>query len=279
VSGAAYEDQVTLNALTPAVSLDLLSAQSVSGGSFFGTGFQGDLGLGPSALAVPGTQGFLNQLATVDSAAANLFAFQLCSSQGQGTSGTLWLGGYDSSAAAAPPVYTPLVDSAFYEVAVSDLAIGGTSLGLSPSTYGDMILDTGTTLSFVPETVFTALTTALQGPITSIFSSTAVTGSESGPSIWNGGCYLPVSGMSQAQIDAALPTMALSLPSASGSGSVVIAAPATQSYLVPITGGGYCGAIEASATSIIGTNFLQSQLTIIDISGSLVGFAPQNGCP
>ncbi len=75
------------------------------------------------------------------------------------------LGDFDATTRrSAPPQFTPMIplrSNGFYAVEVDDMALGGTTLGFGASTFQDPIVDTGTSLFYVPTTVLTALETAL----------------------------------------------------------------------------------------------------------------------
>jgi hypothetical protein len=274
VSGPVYRDQVTLGSKMPAAPADLLVVQTGSNGPPFPSGFDGVLGLGPAAFAPDGTHAFIDQLQTADSA-ASVLSFQLC--EGPNAAGTMWVGGYDATRIAAPLAYTPLVGG--YGVDVTDVAIGGKSLGVPSSSYGTAYVDVGATTTMLPTAAFDALVSDVtaNGVFASFFGADA--GSATG-SFWTfQGCLSVQNGKSRAQIDAVLPKMTITVPSASGSGSVTLDASATHSYLLPQPDGTYCPGVQPSSATILADSFLASQITVIDHGQALVGFAPQVGCP
>ena len=89
----------------------------------------------------------------------------------------------------------------------------------------------------------------------------------------------------QADVDATLPPMTMTLPSVGG-GSFTKSMPATASYLVPATPAGgtleYCLAIEDSASnggySILGGPLLRANITLFDLTHAQLGFVPQSFC-
>ena len=97
---------------------------------------------------------------------------------------------------------------------------------------------------------------------------------------------VPEGKQTQAQIDAALPPMTMTLPSSDG-GAFTLSFPATASYLVPATpaGGGalqYCLAIADSAEihdlSILGGPMLRANISLFDVADGKLGFIPQRFC-
>ena len=86
-------------------------------------------------------------------------------------------------------------------------------------------------------------------------------------------------GSTAATIDAALPVMAMKLPSAAG--DVTISVPPTQSYLIDGGGGQWCLAINdggAQGGATLGDTFMRGYLSVIDTQGSRIGFAADAGC-
>jgi hypothetical protein len=277
-SGPIYADSVGLGNGSPAVSVDLVEITKASGGFFDGQNdYQGILGLGPSGNAVSGTTGYMP--AVMGGGVANVFALQMCDSAGSGA-GTMWLGG-DGPAGAAL-VYTPLVaisdNNPYYAINVDGMSLGGTSIVTNASsTFEQPVLDTGTSLFYVPTSVFNAFQKALEASsgFKTVFGSN--TFSASGQ---DAGCVTDAS-VTDAQVESTLPTLTLSLPSStSGQPDVTIQASALDTYLYAGGGGQYCLAIQDGGTqdaSTFGDAFLQAFLTVVDIQGGRVGFAP-TGC-
>jgi Eukaryotic aspartyl protease len=276
-SGPIYKDTVGLGNGTPAVSLDLVDITKANGGFFDSTNdYQGILGLGPSANAVTGTTGYIPAL--TGAGVANVFAFQLCDNTGS-NAGTMWLGGDGPSVSL---VYTPLLaisnDNAFYAINVDGMSLGGTSIvSNAANTFQQPVLDTGTSLFYVPTSVFNAFQSALEASsgFKALFgtSTFAANGNDAG--------CVTVASVTDAQVETSLPPLTLSLPSAtSGQPDVTIQASALDTYLDSGGGGQYCLAIQDGGTqdaSTFGDAFLQAFVTVIDVDGGRVGFAP-TGC-
>jgi hypothetical protein len=242
---------------------------------------QGILGMGPTDLLDPGTTSYFNQLATTTSI-PNVFAVQLCYS-----TGSLWLGGYDPTAASSAPQYSPMVsggvNGTYMEVNMNALKLGSTSLGtgadISPAT-----IDTGTYALGFSTDVYDTLLSAMQGSAT--FNT--ILGNPDAGFYAGNICVPPTSPMTTAQINSALPPMEFTFPT-SGASTFSVTAPATQSYLYPMdqgaTGGGvyYCwGAFDLMGNgqgSLLGDTFIQNSLTVFDVGANQIGFAPQKSCP
>ena len=261
--GEVFEDSATMGGRQP-VMLDFASITSQT--NFFqGPGFQGILGLGPDGLLLPHTTSYLTKLIAAGMTAE--VAFQLCPD-----SGTMWLGGHDAAAATAPPSFTPMLSSApYYMVGVGGASVNG-GAALTGADFGPTIIDTGTTLTFVPTAVETAIVSGVSGSsgYTQVFGSQALS---------DGACLNTT--MTSTQIDAALPPFSLSF-----AGATAISIPATRSYLFDQGGGQYCFTFSDSSAlfgsaqkvSLFGNTLLAGMLTVVDVANHQIGFAPQNGC-
>jgi hypothetical protein len=275
-SGPIYSDTVGLGNGTPTVSVDLVEITTSK--SFFdgGNDYQGILGLGPQGNAVGGTTGYMP--AVLNAGVPSIFAFQLCDGMGAGA-GTMWLGG---SGPATSLTYTPMVpistNNPYYAIDVDAVSLGGTSVVTNASaTFQQPVLDTGTSLFYVPTSVFKAFQTTLQASsgFKAVFgSSTFATKGQ------NPGC-LTDSNVTDAQVESALPPIVLSLPNVtSGQPDVTIQASALDTYIYNGGNGTYCLAIQDGGTqdaSTFGDAFLQAFVTVVDIQSSRIGFAP-TGC-
>ncbi len=270
LNGEIFQDTVALGHGMPSVQLELMSIQSER--QFFRqVQFQGILGLGSTLLELRGTDTYV-ALETADGVSPVL-AFELCAKNG-----TMWLGGFDATAAGSPMQYTPLLPisktNAFYAINVDDVLMGGTSLGLNTADFESPILDTGTSLFYVPAKVFNAILSAINASsgFTSLFGRTPLKAN---------GC-VRANGATAAAVDAALPAMAMKVPSINpGSPDFTLTVNPTQSYLMDTGQGQFCLAMgEGGPTqgAILGDAFLSSFVTVIDRQNGQVGFAPDLGC-
>lgn len=277
-SGPIYADQVGLGNGSPSVSVDLVEITKATGGFFDGQNdYQGILGLGPAGNAVTGTTGYMPTV--MGAGVTNVFALELCDNTGS-NAGTLWLGGDGSPGSTL--VYTPLVaisdNNPYYAINVDGMSLGGTSIVTNASsTFQQPVLDTGTSLFYVPTSVFNAFQTALEASsgFKALFGSNtfATSGQDEG-------CVTDAS-VTDAQVESMLPALTLSLPSTtSGQPDVTIQASALDTYLYDGGGGQRCLAIQDGGTqdpSTFGDAFLQAFVTIVDLKGGRVGFSP-TGC-
>jgi len=165
-----------------------------------------------------------------------------------------------------------------WSISVSTIGLGSTNLGAGAH---QSIIDTGTQFYSMPTAAYKAFISQASPGFTTIFGSSTL-GSVFGKTA----CVAPAGGQSQAQIDAALPPMTMTLPSVGG-GSFTLSFPATASYLVPATpaGGGaleYCLASKDSAQtgnySLVGGPMLRAYITLFDLKRSQIGFVPQGFC-
>jgi Eukaryotic aspartyl protease len=281
-SGPIYADSVGLGSGSPSVSIDLVEITTASVNSSMTTAFftggndcQGILGLGPSGNAIAGTTGYMP--AVMKAGVTNVFAFKLCDNTGS-NAGTMWLGGDGSPE--SDVVYTPLVaisnNNPYYAINVDGMSLGGTSIVASAaSTFAQPVLDTGTSLFYVPTTVFNAFQTALEASsgFKTLFGSNTFATSGN-----NAGCLTDAS-VTDAQVESMLPSLTLSLPNVtSGQADVTIQASALDTYFYDGGGGQFCLAIQDGGPptqdpSTFGDAFLQAFLTIVDVQGGRVGFA------
>jgi hypothetical protein len=202
----------------------------------------------------------------------------------------MWMGGVDASAMASSPVTTPMVDvfgmQVYWAVNVGAVAVGtGASIGGSAD-FGPTVIDTGTTISMIPTAQLAALTSSIEASsgYKQVFGTQALDGSA------NSGCVTTAS--TGADIDAALPPLAIAFPDSSGADAPAITVPATKAYLLfeGASGTGntnlWCYAMADSkqitfglfAMSLFGESLLNSMVAVFDIGHDQMQFALQQGC-
>ena len=270
-SGEIFADQVGLGNGSPNVMLDFV-AISQQQQFFAGNEYQGILGLGPTELLENGTTSYFALV--TQAGVAPILGFELCA-----TNGKMWLGGFDASKAAMPMQYTPMLpiddqNNPFYAVNLSDMGIGGTSLGFGSSTFQDPIVDTGTSLFYVPTVVQTALIAAVNASagFKAVFPNQTLSAD---------GCVNAAAGTTDAMVDQMLPQLSMSFPSGTGSATFSVSVGASESYLQDSGGGQFCLVIEGGGedgNGTMGDTILRAFDTVIDTTSSQIGFAPDAGC-
>lgn len=292
-SGLIYTD--TVAALSGNVALtspvDVSFAAITQATSFFTTSmcpgnndannsYQGILGLGPDTLLEPHTTSWMDALKSNKPLSNDAFAVQICDMGGR-----MWFGGYDPNYISGEPLYTPMVQTGtageYYGVKVADMQLGGTSLGLSSSVLGTTVVDTGTSAFIVPTTVFEKIATSLLANAN--FKANFPADNKSDSIIYTGGCAVSAKDLTPAEVDAALPTMGISFPNSTGSGTISLELKATESYIYSVdvsTGGyAYCFSMTYSpSTAIFGNTMMRSHIVVFDRANEQVGFVPQAPC-
>jgi hypothetical protein len=270
-SGNIYTDAVGLGHGTTDIGLDFVSITSQT--MFFsGNEYQGIFGMGPNALLDPGTTAYFDKL--VATGAHAVMAFELCPADG-----TMWLGGYDATHLASPLQYTPILASGvnkdFYSVNMTAMAIGATSLGVTSVQLDNPIVDTGTSLFYIPTTAETALLKQINANASFKTLFPGQTLSDSGT-----GCITAPATTTGAMVDAMLPPLKMTF-AAAGGGTFTLSSPPMASYLYDAGGGQFClgvfgGGDKGQAT--MGDAFMRGYVTVIDLVNKQVGFAPTSHC-
>jgi hypothetical protein len=273
-TGEIFQDTVGFGHGTPDVTLAFASMSTQNG--FFpddDNTRQGDLGLGPAQRldpTIPATAYF--DRATM-AGLTPVMAFELCDQ-----TGTMWLGGYDPSAAVSAPQYTPLaidLDFSGYSLQVSDLKIGGASLGFKTADFANLLVDTGTTFMYLQTPVYTAALNAIEASSGWASLLGAAKASTDNPGFL---CATPAAGVTDAMIDAALPALTFTFPGANGGSAFSVNLP-PHAYLVN-GGPEYCLGLfdDGGSGPILGDSFLGALVTVFDPQHAQIGFAPDKGC-
>ncbi len=192
----------------------------------------------------------------------DVFAMHKCTRDGM-----LWLGGYDASAFAAPPIWVPMSTEVGYRVDVHGVAIGDTRVDVT----GRALVDSGGPRMLLPLPAVDAIARTL--------ADNATFRAQLGdPARWfeHGRCK-PIA-ISRDALDAALPALTLALDGAS------LAMRPTESYLSVAELRGqlvFCPALRATTGPIgidLGDRVLYSHVVIFDRAGKRMGFAPPTPC-
>ena len=180
------------------------------------------------------------------------------------------------AALSGPAVYTPMTASQYYSVALDDLQVGGVSLGFSATDFGVVAVDTGTSVLALPEPIFSALTSKIEG-------LPAFAAAFDGQTQWLGTTTCVQSSFTASELDAMLPELTLAFPGANAAAAAVTLK-ATASYLPATPSNGttfYCSGVAqnpATSGTILGTSIMRAQMAIFDLDASTIGFAPQTFC-
>jgi len=275
--GEVYTDKIGLGSGTPDVSVSFagITTQDMF---FTDSSYEGILGLGPKFLLETGTTSYLD--AVTKAGTVPVMGFEMC-----GTTGTMWLGGFDSAATSAAMQYTPMVpitnDQPFYALTIDDVALGGTSLGIAKAMYVEHdaqtqaiyypIVDTGTSLAYLPTAAVNKLLSQVSGA--SGFSTLFTAAFDSN------GCVTAKAGVTAGTIDAMLPSMSISFPSASGA-DIVLTSSATSSYMFDVGSSMFCFAIgdDGGFGAVLGDTFMRGFVSVIDVQNNQIGFAADSGC-
>ncbi|MHB8418561.1 MAG: pepsin-like aspartyl protease [Myxococcales bacterium] len=279
-AGEIFDDQVEIDGLGASQRMPVVAIVSQDGGFFqsfpctaggANVAPQGIAGFGPAGLAAPDTQSVAAALPAFG--LPEIFAVELCQNGGK-----LWLGGWDPSAATAPPFYAPLAASKYYAVDVLDLQVGGQSLGFGAATFGPAVVDTGTSALLVPTPVYGPLVTALAA-VPAFQASFGTAGWFSASQ-----CTVPLARPppSPAELDQSLPWLTLAIAADGGSAPLTLSP--TESYLLPYPDQGatyYCPSLGEGlpgAETVLGVAAMRAHLVIFDVDGGRLGFAPQKEC-
>jgi hypothetical protein len=260
--GAAFHDHVALGVSSIAVDFSEITSQT---GDFLPStnSYQGVLGLGQQGLATTPNQALISALVTAGMI-ADAYAMSLC-----GTSGELWLGGYDPDSLASPLAYTPMTtQDDFDTVTIDGMSVGSTSIASSPSAFGAATIDNEVASLLLPTAVYTAFKSA----VTTANSASSLGGSF--PGWFSGACYT---------IDAVTlakwPTLSLRVPNSAGGADLVLQIP-PSAYLIPDALGDYCLSVGdyGGTGALLGAPLFLSRVLLVDRQAQRLGIATTT-CP
>jgi hypothetical protein len=254
-TGEQYQDTVEVGGTTVSMSLYAITSEQ----NFFQ---RGECGAASGILGMQGDGAASLPSMFATTGIADQFAMHECRS-----TGTLWLGGYAPASITAAPAYVAMPDD--FDTLLTDIAVGGTTIGLPASTYGEAIIDSGGPSIIVPQVAYDAITAAV--------GSNATFASTFGDATWFGkeACVVDPA-MSKAELDAALPTLSVEL------GTTTVAMAATDSYLMTIDQAGhtyYCPALDTLPSFLdLGNSLIRSHVVIFDRVHRQLGIAPTPPC-
>jgi len=282
-AGEIYKDTISLGDGSPSATLNIvdISTQVVPDGGMTGffsdNGYQGILGMGAPENAIADTGAYFQTI--TQSGVTPTMAFELCPA-----SGTMWLGGFDSTHAQAAPQYTPMLpidadNNPFYAIDITGMSLNGSSAGTGSATFEEPVVDTGTSLFYLPTTVEASLIKSLNASMAfkSLFPGTTLKDDPNGTGI---GCT-KASNVTDAQVEAMLPPLVINMPNKAGGSDLAISVPPLESYLIDAGSGQFCLGIENGGSqdaTTMGDMIMQAFVTVIDVQNSQVGWALDKGC-
>jgi hypothetical protein len=236
---------------------------------------QGILGVAFPELATgdrtgPTTDSFMMQLFEEHPELPKTFAIRMCMDRGE-----MWIGGVDTTAQVAPPLYTPLGAALWYIVEPLDVFIGGVPLGFDHKKWGasPSIIDSGTTLWELPTAIYRAVVKALLVDVNfqKFFRSSPTDNFFDHPS---GTCDR--SAVPYETLQRSLPSIALKFTN-----GLVLTLDGVGSYLQPCNNAYDMftpGISPSSDNMIAGWSFLNQFVTHHDVERMQVGFSVVRGC-
>ena len=226
---------------------------------------QGLLGVGPIALSTSGLDtGFFWAVSEQEA----VLALSMCDEGGYLFLGAEPLANTDKSA-----FYTPLVDSKYYAVEVTGIAVGNTKLAVSPTTLGPAIISSSNRATALPQALYNSAIQAITSAQTQLGASF----------FSNQVCVAKPAGFN---LDV-FPAFSLSFASAEENG-----APSTMNYgarysylyfLSPAVAGGadlVCPGLASSGTNgamIMGNTLMRDTMTTINWYTKMVTIGPSTG--
>lgn len=249
-SGTVYADKVVVGSVT-ATSQAVEAATSVSSQFTQDTANDGLLGLAFSSIntVMPN-----KQTTFFDTVKSTLPSALFTATLKKGKPGSYDFGYIDSSKYTGSLAYTSITEAdGFWEFAPTSYSIGSGSSVSFPTSYGNSIADTGTTLLYVPPSVAKAYYAKVSGAINSASA---------------GGYVFPCS--------ATLPNFNVVI------GGATRTVPGSYINYAPYSGSTCFGGIQSSSGigfNIFGDIFLKSQFVVFDSGNTRLGFAQQAGIP
>jgi hypothetical protein len=232
----------------------------------------------------PNTGAYFNTITTT-SGVTPIMAFELCAKDG-----TMWLGGFDQTHASAAPAYTPMEaisdDQPFYSIDITGTSLGSAALtDATASDLTDWVVDTGTTLFYMPTPMLTALIKDVNANANfkTLFPGSTFKNSSTAASCTKKGTTT----VTDAQVEAMLPSFTMTMKNAAGGADITVTAGPLESYLYDNGDGTFCLGAQDGGTGTTGNDaaevtmgdqILQGFVSIIDLKNQQVGWAPDAYC-
>jgi len=163
-------------------------------------------------------------------------------------------------------VWTNILRQTYYPISIDDVKLNSNSLGVSSSVYNanpGAIVDSGTTLMYLPPTAWTAFKNAIIA-----LNLHGIADAASGRTMFDGYCYT----FTSAQLSQ-WPTINIQVTGI----SAPLAVP-SSAYLVKI-GSYYCLGVDTTSIMILGDVFMRNFHVVFDRQHGKLGFGPISTCP
>ncbi|EGC38316.1 hypothetical protein DICPUDRAFT_96947 [Dictyostelium purpureum] len=180
--------------------------------------------------------------------------------------GLLTIGGTNDHITQETPKYTPIFDSHYYSITVTNIYVGNDSLNLAPPDLSTSIVDSGTTLLYFSDEIFYSIVRNLEE------KHCELPGICNDP-FWEGNCH-----HLEEKLISEYPTIYLEMKGMNGEPSFKLEVP-PDLYFLNINGL-YCFGIShmKEISVLIGDVVLQGYNVIYNRENSSIGFARTHGC-
>ncbi|KAL5199638.1 hypothetical protein ABZP36_020841 [Zizania latifolia] len=188
------------------------------------------------------------------------YSFSYCLPTSSAAAGYLSIGSYNPGQYSYTPMASSELDASLYFVSLSGMSVGGSPLALSPSEYGSLptIIDSGTVITRLPTSVYTALSKAVAAAMGNTARAPAYSILDT--------CFQG----SASQLRVPAVDMAFA-----GGATLKLAA---QNVLIDVDDSTSCLAFAPTGnTAIIGNTQQQTFSVVYDVAQSKIGFAA-GGC-
>ena len=195
---------------------------------------------------------------------SDIFSLRLCGPEGSGSH--LKLGGMDESVDASALAYTPIVEERYYAISPPSFSMGEAALGEGAATS---VVDSGTTLLLVPQSVHQALVSALKAAAEAQGVSAQIP-----EGVWTESAsdISARATLTEAEV-AALPPLTMTLQGEATGDTFQLQVPPERYFRRASSGDVYLGVRPGPGMTILGQVFMEGLDVVFDRAQSRVGFA------